>query len=281
MRKSIGRKVNIFISTMGILILLVCIVNITSLSTIKSDQQAIAHDVDALSSASVRADDDMVAEATTDLNNYLSQITANIHKVYVFNIGLVVVGFLVYFISSLIIYKTITKPAKDATHSLNHIIEKIEKSEGDLTQRINVTSSDEIGQLSEGINGFVSNLQTLMVKLQEESDKMMASATEISQHVGDSNQSALSISSSMEELAASMEEVSATIDHIATGSANILDQLEAVSIQADNGAEMVASIKGHATEMHSQTLESKNYTTATFKEISDILSASVEESKNV
>ncbi len=281
MGKSIGKKVTVFISILGILMILICVLDVAALLTISEYFTEIYDGTYTLIAAGEAGDAAAITTAQDALAEYFRKTTVKIDGTYIFNVILVVFGVVVYVASLLMIRFTISKPAKNASLHLNSIIEKIDRNEGDLTQRIDIKTKDEIGQLANGINGFLAQLQGLMLKMQDESAKMLTSASEISQQVGDSNQSALSISSAMEELAASMEEISATIEHIASGSTNILENIEDMSARADSGAEMVSSVKGHAKEMHSQTLESKEKTTTIFKEISEVLNASVEESKNV
>ena len=60
---------------------------------------------------------------------------------------------------------SITKPAKGASGKLNEIITNIENGQGDLTERIQVKSQDEIGQLVSGVNNFIQQLQGIMLKI--------------------------------------------------------------------------------------------------------------------
>ncbi len=281
MGKSIGKKVTAFISILGILMILACVLDVAALLKIGSYYSGISESVITLEEAGAASDTAAIAEIQENLTQLFDKTDIKIQGTYIFNMVLVIVGIIAYIISLITVRLTITKPAKSASSHLNDIIEKIEKNEGDLTQRIDVHTKDEIGQLADGFNGFLSQLQNLMIKVQTESAKMLESASEVSSQVSDSNQSALSISSAMEELAASMEEISATVEHIAAGTTDILGSIQDMSARADSGAEMVSSIKGHAEKMHFETLESKENTTRTFKEISDVLDASVEESKNV
>ena len=188
---------------------------------------------------------------------------------------------MIYVVSLFIVHKSISNPARHASAHLNAIVKDIERNKGDLTQRIIVKSKDEIGQFANGINGFIEQLQTLMKTLQEESNLMMNAAVEMASQVDDSNQNALQVSSAMEQMAAGMQEVSATLEQIAHNSTDILSQIQDMSTSADEGAEMVASIKSRAGKMHTQTLHEKNETTNVFKEIESILAQSVEDSKNV
>ena len=54
----------------------------------------------------------------------------------------------------------------------NKIMEKIDNNEGDLTERIEVKTKDEVGQLVVGVNGFIEQLQGIMLKIRDESTHM-------------------------------------------------------------------------------------------------------------
>lgn len=281
MGKSIGKKVLVFISTLCVIMVLMCVLNAAALDTMLTYNAEIFDAVDTLSEASASGDTAAITAAQAPMEELERKTTVKIDGTLTFNWILLIAGIAIYIVAILVLRLTISNPAKKANDSLNDIVGKIQNSEGDLTQRIEIKTKDEIGQLANGINGFMEALQGLVLKLQTESANMIASASEVSGQVNESNQNALSISSAMEELAASMEEISATVEHIAAGTSDILVRIQDMSNRADGGAEMVSTIKGHASEMHSQTMESKTATTDTFKEISEVLNASVEESKNV
>lgn len=71
-----------------------------------------------------------------------------------------------------IVNRSISVPAKNASGHLNSIIEKIENNEGDLTERIQIKSQDEVGQLVNGVNSFIAQLQGIMVKIRKEAATM-------------------------------------------------------------------------------------------------------------
>ena len=129
-----------------------------------------------------------------------------------FNFFLTIVSAILMVIAIVVVNKSIASPAKDANSQLSGIVEKIEKNHGDLTTRIETKSQDEIGQLVNGINIFIEQLQNLMKKLQRESSRMMVSVGEVSNQVDESNKSAMSVSAATQELAAGMEEIAATLD---------------------------------------------------------------------
>lgn len=136
---------------------------------------------------------------------------------------------------------TVAKPAKNASGHLSQIIEKIEKNEGDLTERIEIKTKDEVGQLVTGVNGFIEQLQGIMVKIREESTHMNELVNNITSGINDSNENASSISATMEELSASMEEVAAQ----STGA--LVEALITIKGEADVNLDISQNLQGEVS----------------------------------
>lgn len=112
----------------------------------------------------------------------------------------------------LIAKKTVSDPASHASTQLNDIIDGINQMRGDLTERIDVVSKDEIGQLSEGINNFIIQLQVVMQKVKLQSEQMEQSLKEMDREVSSSDENVNSVAAVMQQITASMEEITATIE---------------------------------------------------------------------
>lgn len=181
----------------------------------------------------------------------------------------------------LYINKTVANPAKNASGHLGQIIQKIENNEGDLTERIQVKTKDEVGQLVTGVNGFIEQLQGIMVKIRDESTHMNELVNNITNGINDSNESASSISATMQELSASMEEVAATLDEITTGSQDILNSANDMSNMAEEGKEYVGGIKDRAINVRGEAETSKSTTTEMLSGIRELLEVAIENSRSV
>ncbi len=177
--------------------------------------------------------------------------------------------------------KSVANPAKKASGHLNQIIEKIDRNEGDLTERIQVKTKDEVGQLVAGINGFMEQLQGIMVKIREESTNMNELVGNITSGINDSNENASSISATMEELSASMEEVAATLGEITTGSQDVVNSANEMSGMAESGKEYVGNIKERAINVRSEAEVSKSTTTKMMSGMSDLLKVAIDNSRSV
>lgn len=281
MNKSIGRKVAILISVMGILLVASLGINMTALSVIKeynvTIEQCFNNYRDAINSNTMEWIDSLEYKFNKVITESGLQIADTLRANMIF-IGVSIVFIVIVII---IVNTVVAKPARKASKHLGVIVDKIENNQGDLTERIDVKTKDEIGQLVKGINGFIDQLQGLMQKMQSQSEKMLESANAVSSQVTESSKSAYNVSSAMEELAASMEEVNATMDTLSEGSTDILAKVQNMNASADSGNETVDAIKDRALALQQETLASKNNAVNMLEKISVQLEEAVEESKSV
>lgn len=184
-------------------------------------------------------------------------------------------------IVGVIVTITIARPARKSGETIQKIVNKLANNEGDLTERIPVKTRDEIGQMTNGINGFIEQLQSIMQKLKGTAEQMLLSAEKVRCEVNESNESAGSVSAAMEELAASMEEISATLDQLANGSNSVLEEIQEMANRVEDGVKLVAGIREHAKEMHQNTIKGKEATGCVIEEIRQAMLKAVEESRSV
>ena len=180
-----------------------------------------------------------------------------------------------------VVAKTVSGPAKKSRKQVDDIVRKIENDEGDLTERITVSSGDEIGQMAVGVNNFIEQLQLIMCKLKTESENLRNSAVTINSEVGTSIESAGSVSAAMEEMAASMEEISATLGQIASGSDSVMTEIQQMNSHMQDGVRLVRDITIRADEMHRDTLKSKEETAENIGRIRETLKAALADSRSV
>lgn len=233
----------------------------------------------------IEATEDLMESCTAIIDTLVGQrerhINVKISGTVIFNYIFLALYVVVVIVVVVIVTRTIVAPAKDASSQLKDIIEKIDRAEGDLTERISVKTEDEVGQLVSGVNGFIGHLQDIMKKIQGESLNMMESVESTLSNVSDSNDNAENVSATMEELAASMEEVSVTLDQIAVGSSELVDTVQTMSGEAANGSTLIQEIKQRAEEVNRDTVESKNETDRMVGQIREMVKDAVEESRSV
>lgn len=115
-------------------------------------------------------------------------------------IGAIIVGM----VAALIINRIITKPVNEVVVFLKEMAQ----SEGDLTRRITVNNTDELGTLAHWFNVFVEKLQDIIWQVGQSAQTVANNSTELS--IGNEE-----LSQRTEEQSASLEEFSSTIQSIA------------------------------------------------------------------
>lgn len=112
------------------------------------------------------------------------------------------ISFVVLLLIGFILARVIVKPIKNFTA----ILREISEGDGDLTQRINVSSNDEIGEMASNFNKTFDKIRNLVVTVKKLCDTLGASASDLA--------------SNMTETAAAINEISANIKSIKNQTVN-------------------------------------------------------------
>ncbi|KIE20682.1 chemotaxis protein [Vibrio sinaloensis] len=136
-------------------------------------------------------------------------------------------------------------------------LEEIASGEGDLTQRLEPRSDDEVGQLASNFNTFVGNMHTMVSKLSLVSASLSEQAKQTAQHAEERSarirhqQDEINmVATAINEMAAATQEIAGNADHTAQNSS------EAVSACVHGGQQVVqtqSSIQNLAQEVQVAT----------------------------
>lgn len=117
-------------------------------------------------------------------------------------------------ISSLLTYlilNTLYRPIV----ALKRTIFSLANGTGDLTQRLTVTSQDDLGQMAQGINDFIEHIQALMLNIEDASGQLKDHTDQLA---AQSHQNATMLtqhSQETEQIVTAIEEMAATADTVA------------------------------------------------------------------
>lgn len=193
---------------------------------------------------------------------------------FVFAIGALIVAFLIS-------TRKVVNPIVKTNKELKEISALINDNNGDLTKRVNVKSSDEIGQLAQGINQFLDILQNTIGKIVEGSKNLDNMINSVGENVTVSNDNAQDVSSAMEELSATMQEIAATIQ-------TVNDNTESVGKNVFDIADKTGQINNYSQDMRERADslaksadENKRTTDEMLGNIVGTLKKAIEDSKSV
>ncbi|MGN0339282.1 MAG: methyl-accepting chemotaxis protein [Lachnospira sp.] len=281
MKKSIGKKVLSLMAVMGLFLILNCVLNLAALSNIAQYNTELKKSYNQVISALSSGDSEAVKTAQEQYSYIVDRSNIRISGTQMFDFILIVLIIVFMIITFVMVKKTIANPAKNANKHLSEIVSKIENNHGDLTERIETKSDDEIGQLVKGINGFMEQLQILMQRVKDVSGRIMDTSGEITIKVNESTESAMNVSAATQQLSASMEEISATVETMARDSDNVLEKIKQMNENAKNASNDTSQVQDRAVSMKNETIKSKEEATVIFSDVGKTLAKAVEESRSV
>lgn len=128
---------------------------------------------------------------------------------------------------------------------INIMIERlrdIAQGEGDLTQRLDASNTDEIGTLAKWFNAFVDKLEGVISKIGHGSKQLDVGASQVS---GTSQ----SLSSGATEQAASLEEISAALEETASNAVQNAQSAKQANELSNDAQEMADTVRDEVSQM--------------------------------
>jgi methyl-accepting chemotaxis protein len=150
---------------------------------------------------------------------------------------------------ALLISRSILLPVKNCVDLLRDISE----GEGDLTKRLPVESSDEIGQLAQHFNTFVEKLQRIIAEISGNAQTVASSATELSAVSKQTTQSVQSLSTKTSTVATAAEEMSANITSVAAGMEQTTTNLSSVAAATEEMTSTIGEISSNTERARGTT----------------------------
>lgn len=148
-------------------------------------------------------------------------------------ISLIIICAIMSLILSLIIVRSISIPIKSVTSKLKEISE----NDGDLTQRINYESKDEIGQLSNSFDLFMNKLHSIIKEVSTSAEAMNSSTEGLSKATSETTKSLENISNTIVEIASSTSDAAAASEETSAGLTEVAKFSESTSLASKNTTE--------------------------------------------
>lgn len=167
-------------------------------------------------------------------------------------------------ILSFFIAGTITKPIKAVALAIQDIAE----GEGDLTQRINTKSKDEVGDLAHWFNIFIDKLHDIVSRFSETSQDLADSADELLSTTRKTNEGINRQQSEIEQVASAVTEMSSTVQEVERNVNSAAADAEEADSQAGQGHQIVQKTM-HAIESLAGEIESASSVITRLQQESD------------
>ena len=244
-----------------------------------------------LGPAMAKAANDWADERVTEQTKLSTEITAAASRAQWIAIIFTILAFIIGVVLALRIASGIITPL----NAINVLMKDIAQGEGDLTKRLKMDSKDELGDLADSFNLFVTKIQKSIKSVAENTNQLsrtaenlsaistqlasgaeemtgqsstVAGATEeISANVSNVSKASIEMSESVNNIAAAVEEVSSNVTTVATAMEEMTSSLQEVS----KNCVRASAIAGDASTNASSATEIMEHLNQAAKEIGKVV----------
>lgn len=196
----------------------------------------------------------------------------------VINVAGVALGCLIVaFILLNVVVSAITSNLRKVEGKLYDLVHK----EGDLTQKLEVKTGDELEVISEDVNELLGFIRSIMLQIADNSDKLQDSSKKVANDLGNAKLNITDVSATMEEMSAAMEETTASLTQINEVIRQVYKSVQDISAQAEEGKIFSGNMTERATEVSDGAKASRTEAETQAKQMEATVYAAIEKSKKV
>ncbi len=146
----------------------------------------------------------------------------------------------------------IIKKALAPLTTLSSAMEALSKGDGDLTQRISVSSKDEIGTLAHHVNAFIAKLQEIVRDIADSSSQLNEQS-EVSTNVARQTSDGLTVQlHEISQIATAVHEMSATAEEVANNAQMTADSAISSTENCEQGKQVIIRNQDSITNLAQQ-----------------------------
>lgn len=182
---------------------------------------------------------------------------------------------------SLIIINIIVGKISASLKVVDRKIYDLVNNEGDLTQKLEVKTGDELEIIANNVNNLLSYIRDIMLVISENSATLSNSSKIVVDDLANAELSITDVSATMEQMSAAMEETSASLGQVNETLSNIAIAIELITGNADMAGEASSDVMGKADEIYEDAKVSQTEARKKAQEIIDEMNEKIQKSKQV
>ena len=164
---------------------------------------------------------------------------------------------------------------------INDKIYDLVNNEGDLTQKLEIKSGDELELIGNNVNALLEYIRTIMLAIASNSTSLKGSSEVVSDNLRNAEINITEVSATMEEMSAGMEETSASIVEITNAIYEVYNAIEEINSKAASSAERAYSAMEKAEGIYADAIAAQSMAKDRTESISAQVAERIEKSKAV
>ena len=194
------------------------------------------------------------------------------------NLCLVSLGGLVI---TIIILHLIVNKILRGLNKVNQKLDELVNNEGDLTQKIEIKTGDELELIATNVNKLLEYIRIIMLQINKNSVDLKQSSKKMVEDLENVNDTVTNISSLMEQMSAAMEETSASLNQVNESIATVSSSVEMISGNADVGSESMSEVMEKAEKIYIHAVEEQKEAEELAQTIIKDMNDKIERSRDV
>ena len=166
-------------------------------------------------------------------------------------------------------------------NKVDNKIYDIVNNEGDLTQKLDIRTGDELENIAENVNELLNYIRNIMVNISDNSSELRSSSDKIASDLSNAQISISDISATMEEMSASMEETSASLSQINESVNETFEAVEDISSQAEGGNDKSRRIMENVQGIYDSAQQAGRSAKEETEKMAESMRSRIEKSKAV
>lgn len=164
---------------------------------------------------------------------------------------------------------------------INDKIYDLVNNEGDLTQKLEIRSGDELELIGDNVNNLLEYIRTIMLSISGNSMNLKGASQEVFNNLKDAEMSITDVSATMEEMSAGMEETAASIYEITSAINEVYDAIDEINEKAGTSANNAYQAMEKANAVFNNSIESQEKAKGMSEQLSATVADKIEKSKAV
>lgn len=208
-----------------------------------------------------------------DAENVVERLNSNVRRV----MGTAVVCMLAAVLLLTIIVNAISR----GLNQVNQKIYDLVHNEGDLTQKLDIHTGDEMELIACNINVLLEYIRNIMRAIAANSVQLNSSSQIVAENLANAEMSISDVSATMEEMSAAMEETNASLNQINEAVYQVNGAVEAIAGSANQGRVTSNEVMQQAVQIYQTAVTEQRDAKEQAKRMAEVVSDRIERSKAV
>lgn len=154
-------------------------------------------------------------------------------------------------------------------------------NEGDLTQKLDVRSGDELELIAGNVNELLAYIRKIMIEISSGSMRLMSTSRKMVDHLSSADESITDVSATMQEMSAAMEETTSSLNQITEAIDEIYSSVERIAGNADAGKVSSQEMESRASGANDAAAEGEKKANIETEKMAASLNEKIAKSKSV